>query len=408
MKFKNLFVPALAVAFTWGLASCTDSHEPELDNSIPIDADGNITWTADLKLPDEIVTRAPASGTVGTDGLYTFSRQIDRLWYAVYYNGAYLYSSEDPDTPDAQQKGDGFTVLFKFHQSIDPTQVYIFFWAGNKEDNVSVAEATSSNAITLNFKNRCVSVDPKYMNGNNSALQEYDSFSGYIQLSPTKDVSNFNMTATLKRPFAQIHVLSDEFTFPGVNVAFPSGVTVVPGFGTTGATLTNYTTNLVSPTTWFYDSSLSLTPAYKQNEFVYTPTNYEFTNSLSGTTPERVTFKERKMDYLGCYYVFAPIVKSPLKYAVSSGNGSTLSYLNLAFRKAGTAMSTSEFARVSLPAEGIKANNRYVIYNKQNTGNGDGGDPDPDTPGGGGFVTDSYAFEVVTSPGWENTEEKQQ
>lgn len=411
MRIKQFYLPALALLMLGGLISCTDQDEPQNVESgtvfNPNDKD-NIEWSADIVLPDDFKTRAPASGTVGSDGLYTFSRQIDRLWYAVYYNGAYLYDSEQELAPDAIKKGDAFTVLFKFHKDLDPTKIYIFFWAGNQQDNVTVADVTKSDAITLNFKNRCVSVDPKYMNGNNSALQEYDSFAGYFQLSSTKDVSNYNMKVTLKRPFAQIHVLSDEFTFPGVTAAFPNGVTVVPGFGTLAATTSNYTTNLVSPTTWFYDSSISLNPTYKKNEFMYTLTDYEFTNKLSGRTPERVTFKNRLMDYLGCFYVFAPIEKSPLKYAASSGNTSSLQYLNLAFRKNGSNISSSEFAAVKLPTEGLKANNRYVIYNHANTGDGDGGGSpsDPDNPGGGGgFITDSYAFEVVTAPGWDGTEE---
>lgn len=396
MKISKFYLPGALLLSIFGLAACSQAEEPV---NVSVDAGENVEWVADIVLPDDFKTRAAASGSVGSDGLYSFSREIDRLWYAVYYNGAYLYDSEQALAPDAIKKGDGFTVLFKFHKDLDPTQIYIFFWAGNKQDNVTLSNATSSGAITLNFANRCVSVDPKYMNGNNTAIQEYDSFAGYFQLSSTKDVSNYNMKVTLKRPFAQIHVLSDEFTYPGVNVAFPDGVTVVPGFGANSATTANYTSNLMSPTTWFFDSSISLNPSYRQNEFMYSLTDYEFTNTLSGVTPERVTFKNRTMDYLGCYYVFAPVTKAPLKYATSSGDTSTLQYLNLAFRKKGQAISASEFATVTLPSEGIKANNRYVIYNHANTGDGDGGN------NGGGFITHSYAFEIVTAPSWDGTEE---
>lgn len=397
MKFKSLFLSG-AFAFIALLSSCSQSDEPNQVQGATGEKD-MVEWIGEFNLPDNLRTRVAATGSVGEDGLYTFSREINRVWYAVYYQGSYLYDSEQSDTPDAIRKGDGFTVLFKFHKELDPTQIYIFFWAGNNEDNVTVSDATSSDAINLNFKNRCVSVNPVYMNGGNSALQEYDSFAGYFQLSPTKDVTNYNMKFTLKRPFAQIHILSDEFTFPGVSTYYPSGLTVVPGFGTSEASTSNYTSNLMSPTTWYFDSSIALTPSYRKNEFQYTLTNYEFTNTLSGSTPERVTFKNRKMDYLGCYYVFAPIEKSSLKYAVSSGNNSTLGKLNLAIRKKGDAIGTSQFASVDLPAEGIQANNRYVIYNHANTGDGDGGN------GGGGFVTNNFAFEVVTAPSWDGTNE---
>ena len=152
---------------------------------------------------------------------------------------------------------------------------------------------------------------------------------------------------------------------------------------------------MVSPTTWFYDSSLDLTPGFLKNEFQFSPTTYEFTNTLSGVSPERVKFKNRTMDYLGCYYVFAPIEKSPLKLAQSTGTPYTLGKVNLAFRKVGDNISSSEFATVDLPAEGICANNRYVIYNKA-------ADDLEDDDNNGGFISKKFVFEVVTDPEWEN------
>lgn len=401
MKLKNLFLSSSIFMVLIGMASCTQGEEPVPTAEKTNDKD-MIEWTADIKLPDDFKTRAAASGTVGSDGLYTFSREINRLWYAVYYNGAYLYDSEQALAPDAVKKGDGFSVLFKFHKDLDPTKIYIFFWAGNTEDNVTVSDVMDTEAINLNFNNRCVSVNPYYMNGSNKELKEYDSFSGYIQLSSTKDVSNYNVRAILKRPFAQIHVLSDEFSYPGVSVAFPNGVSVIPGFGSDIANSSNYANNMQLPTTWFFDSSLTMSPAYTQNEYRFTSSNYQFTNNLSGTSPERVTFKNRTMDYLGCLYVFAPVSKAPFKYPMASGLSSSLGKLNLAFMKKGEDISKAQYAAVSLPADGIQANNRYVVYNRQNTGDGDGG-PGGNDGDGGGFVTASFTFEVVTAPGWDNT-----
>lgn len=396
MFLKRFLFSAMTATLLAGFASCSsDEDAPEMQDN----EKDQVAYEMNFMLPDDYKTRAAASGNVGSDGLYTFSREIDRVWYSVYYNGAMLYNSEQALAPDAIKKGDAFTVLFKFHKDLDPTKIYIFFWAGNKQDNVNCGNQLTTSAINLNFENRCVTVDPKYMNGNNSAIQEYDSFAGYFQLSANANPSNYNMKVTLKRPFAQFHILTDELTFPGVSAAFPNGITVVPGFGKEAATTTNYTTNLVSPTTWFFDSSVSLNPAYKQNEYAFTLTNYEYTNRLSGNSPERVTFKGRLMDYLGCYYVFAPPVKTTLKSAASSGSTSAYGYFNLGMRKVGESMNAQQFAAVPLPAEGIKANERYVIYNHVNTGDGDGGN------GGGGFLSNNYAFEIVTAPGWDNTTE---
>lgn len=406
MNFKNHFLIGVTLLCTGLLSSCTQTEEPIAKKNNPWEGPDVVEWTANITLPDDYKTRAAASGSVGTDGLYTFSREIDRLWYAVYYNGSYLYDSEQDMTPDGIKKGDGFTVLFKFHKDLDPTQIYLFFWAGNHEDNVSVSDVVDSQTINLNFANRCVSVNPYYINGNNNELQEYDSFAGYYQLSPTKDIANYNMKVTLKRPFAQIHILSDEFTYPGVSTAFPKGVTIIPGFGGDIANSENYSSNMQLPTTWFFDSSISLNPGYSQNEYRFTATNYQFTNNLSKQTPERVNFKGRTMDYLGCLYVFAPVEKSPLKYPVASGFSSVLSKLNLAFMKKGESIDNAQFAAVTMPSDGLQANNRYVVYNRQNTGDGDGG-PGGNDGDGGGFITASYAFEVVTAPSWDSTNEFQ-
>ena len=376
------------------LFSCQQENEPAPAINGP--KDGMIEWTANINLPDNFRTRAADSFAVGSDGLYTFNREIDKLWYGVYYDGAYFYDCTSENAPVPQKIEDGkFTVLFKFNNNIDPSKVYLFFWAGNESDNVTTNDVqTVTDGINLNFQKRCVSVDPKYMNGNNIELKEYDSFASYVQLSTSNNVTDYNKSVTLKRPFAQIHVLSDEFTGAGGTSGFENGLTVVPGFGVETATKSNYTNNLLSPTTWYFDDSINASPVYKKNEFSYSLTNYEHTNSWSGTSPERVTFKGRNMDYLGCYYVFAPIIKSPLKYAEATSNFSVLGKVNLAFRDKNKVIANSDFVSVELPSEGIQANNRYVIYNKSTSEGGTGG-----------FLTSNFVFEIVTDPEWNEDKE---
>ena len=397
MKHKLLTFTLMGALASTMLFSCKNAEEPIQSSPVIVDAEGMVQYSLTVNIPDDMRTRAAAEAIVGNDGLYSFSRTIDRLWYGVYYNGQYLYDSENTVYPAWSMVENGkFNAYFKLHQEIDPTQVKIFFWAGNEDDNVTVSDVTSSDAINLNFKNRCVSVNPLYINGN-TELKEYDSFAGYVQLSKQKENPNFNETVILKRPFAQIHILSDEFTFPGVNVYYPNGVTVVPGFGKEEASALNYTNNMMALTTWFFDSSIDLPNAYTKDEYIFSQNNYEFTNNLTGTSPERVKFKEREMDYLGCFYVFAPIEKSPLRYATASGNTGTLGKLNLAFRKPAESLGNAEFVSVDLPVDGIQANNRYVVYNHENTGDGDGG------KGEGGFVTNTFTFEIITDSAWNDT-----
>lgn len=394
-----LFCGASVLASTMLFSCQNDGEQPQIP---AVGNDGEmIEFTATVNVPDEMRTRAAANGTIGSDGLLSFTREIDKLWYAVYYNGEYLYDSGSTDAPAPTKTSDGhFTVPFKFNKTTDFTKVYMFFWAGATGDNVTTNDVqTISDGINLNFKKRCVSVDPKYMNGNNTAIQEYDSFAGYVQLSSTNEIADYSVVATLHRPFAQIHILTDEFTFPSVAADFKDGVTVMPGFGSEIATSLNYSDNMLAPTTWYFDDSIGATPAYKQNEFQFTANNYEYTNTLSRTSPERTTFKERTMDYLGCYYVFAPIVKSPLKLAESAGTATTYNKINLAFRKKNDVLANSQFSYVELPVDGLKANNKYVIYNKAT-------DDDDDNDGDGGFITKKFVLEVVVDPAWEtpNTE----
>ncbi|MCM1491460.1 MAG: hypothetical protein NC095_11660 [Muribaculum sp.] len=401
--FKKLFLySAVAMMASAGLASCSQEEEPVGSLANPIDKDA-VEWNLEMNLPDDMKTRAAASNEKGTDGLYSFTREINKIWYAVYYNDALLYDCTSAEAPQAVKNGDKFTMLFRMPKIYDPTKIKVFFWAGNSEDAVAISNNTSTTSgINLNFQNRCVSVDPKYLNGGNSTIAEYDSFAGYFQLSTTTNVTNYNLKVTLKRPFAQIHILSDEFTTPSVKAAYTNGITVVPGFGRYAATSSNIAQELVSPTTWFYDSSLSLNPSYKQHEYMFTQTNYEYVNNLADTWPTRTTFKERDFHYLGCYLVFAPNDASAnIQGATATGNTAKYSKLNVAIRKTGDALSSSIFKAVDLPADGIRANNRYVVYNTKKTGNGDGDGGE----GGGGFVSDSYAFEIVADNNWSGTSE---
>lgn len=391
MKLKNFMFCGASLLASTLLFSCSQENEP---GNVPNVGTDSVEFFATVQLPDGIRTRAAAPGTVGEDGLYTFTREIDRLWYAVYYDGELLYNSEQEDAPNATKVSNGyFKVPFTFHNKMDFSKIYLFFWAGNAEDNVTTLDATSATGgININFAKRCVSVDPKYMNGDNSELEEYDSFAGYTQLATSNDVTTTNITYKLKRPFAQFHILSDEFTVPGLTT-YANGVTVVPGFGAESATSTNYNDNLLSPTTWYFADEIADDSNYKQNEFTYSLTNYAFTNNLSGESPERVEFKERTMDYLTCYYVFAPVVKSVLKSAATDG-GSEYAILNMAFYPKGGSLADAQFASVELPTDGIAANNKYIIYNKSAS---DGGN--------GGFLSSAFTFTIEADKTWGANEE---
>ena len=422
MKLKKFLPLALSLVIIPGLASCSSEAEPVVP--VDIQPEEFADYSINLSLPAEYRTRAAADGTVGSDGLYTFTRDVNKLWYGVYIDGEILYCSEDQDVEQATVTDDGFALNIKLHKEQDPTKVNVFFWAGSTDDAVVTTKTgapsfnDANTKIDINYAAGCVTVSPRYINGDNTVLKEYDSFAGYFQLAPTADQpTDVAQTFTLKRPFAQIHVLTDELTYPAVAAAYPNGIAMQPGFGAVRVNKDNVADNLKNPTTWFFKSSQVGGQSYAQNNlwFGQDQNYYEFTNMVTGTTPERVTFKGRKMDYLGCYLVFAPQTKQPLK------NGSDVyGYFNLGFKDANNLTAYSEFSYVKLPAAGIKANERYVIYNHYNdptdpgSGGGGGGgedpdpDPDPDPDGGnGGFISNCFTFEVITSPTWDGTVEQQ-
>lgn len=357
MKAVFKILSILCIAF---IASCSDEVVIDPVQEALNPSDGYSEWSLEMKLPDEPKTRAAAQGTAGSDGLYSFSREVNKLWYALYYNDNYIYDCTSSGAPAVEKLGDKFSMNVKISNNWDPSKVKLFFWAGNADDNVTLSDATSaSNGININFTQRCVSVDPKYLNGNGS-IAEYDSFCGYFQLSPTANVTNYEPKFSLKRPFAQIHILSDQYK----RDTYSGGIQVIPGFGRNAATASNMSSDLVVPTTWFFDESKSLSPTYRQGEYIFAQSNYEFTNDLGNSWPSKTTFNGRDFHYLGCLLTFAPDGEGVLKGSGASGNTSVYGRLNLAIRANGQSVSSSSFTSVNMPSASVKANNRYVVYNK--------------------------------------------
>lgn len=357
MKAVFKILSILCIAF---IAACSDEVVIDPVQEALNPTDGFSEWSLEMKLPDEPKTRAAAQGTAGADGLYSFSREVNKLWYALYYNDNYIYDCTSTGAPTVEKIGDKFSMTMKVSNNWDPSKVKLFFWAGNADDNVTLSDATSaSNGININFTQRCVSVDPKYLNGNGS-IAEYDSFCGYFQLSPTANVTNYEPKFSLKRPFAQIHILSDQYK----RDTYSGGIQVIPGFGRNAASSSNMSSDLVVPTTWFFDESKSLSPTYKQGEYIFAQSNYEFTNDLGNSWPSKTTFNGRDFHYLGCLLTFAPDGDGVLKGSGASGNTSVYGKLNLAIRANGQSVSTSSFTSVNMPSASVKANNRYVVYNK--------------------------------------------
>lgn len=339
--------------------SCSSQDEPQVTGSIANPSGDVVEWSLDMNLPDEPKTRAAASVSPGTDGLYAFTgREINKLWYAVYYEDKLVYDCTTPEAQQPKKVGDKFNLVFKLPRLYDPTRVKLFFWAGNADDAVSTNNVTSvSNGINLNFAERCVSIDPKYVNGGNISIAQYDSFCGYFQLANNANVTNRNLRFSLSRPFAQIHLLTSEFEGKSLTDSYPNGMSVTLEFGNNEISSDNYLTELSLPTTWFYDNSINLSPSYKKGDYIYTQNNHVFCAGKTDSWPYTTIFERMrsKYTYLTCLMTLAPI----------DANSSNLPFNKLNFVAYNPEVGVQNEDCFSIPMiyEGIKANNRYVIYN---------------------------------------------
>ena len=357
--------------------ACSSQDEPQVTGSIANPSGDVVEWNLDMSIPDEPKTRAAASVSPGSDGLYTFTgRDINKLWYAVYYNDQWIYDCTSSEAQQAVKIGDNFSLVFKLPKLYDPTKVKLFFWAGNADDAVSTNNVTSvSNGINLNFAERCVSIDPKYVNGGNTSIAEYDSFCGYFQLSSTTNVTNFNLKFTLKRPFAQIHLLTSEFEGEALTDLYPSGMAVSLGFGNNNISLENHTSELSLPTTWFYDDSKTLSPSYKKGDYIYSQNNSIFSAGLSKEFPYTTTMIVKgqpiKYTYLSCLLTFAP--------TESGTSNIPFNKLNFIAYNPDDGIQKGDFFSIPMIDSGIRANNRYVIRN---------------LPGENPLFSESYSFTV--------------
>lgn len=120
-------------------------------------------------------------------------------------------------------------------------------------------------------------------------------------------------------------------------------------------------------------------------------------SSNTYTIPQEVTFRNRKMFCAGSYLMLAPENKK--NYMASS----TSEVFNFTLSLSGNVGSDTELIGVNIPAGGIKANEKYVLYNKNMGSGGDGPNPDPDpdpTPGPDTPFTNHYVLDVVIDANW--------
>lgn len=392
-----------AISMMGGLASCQSEEAVKMPATSGIDLSNCQTISLTLSSPDNgLKTRAGQTPTLtyGTDGLFIFSRTIDKLWYAVYNNGTLLYDSFEAGIPQAVY--DSETETFKLdlqiprvNEEIKFNEYAVFFFAGNASDKVAKTEITDG--IGLDFANKTLYAYPAILNSSTASgdfftPQQNDYFAKYITLDKvvTSD-EDFSGSVTLTRPFCQVSLLTDELTHPAVLRTYDSDGKVA--LATTPAMYTQKesSTSESLPYGWNYDTDNILVKDLSSLTFTL---NSKAACNTDGslTIPQEVTFKSRKMFCVASYLMLAPNTRK-------SYNGATTEQFSFALTANGNLHSTDASVKTDIPAGGIKANEKYVLYNKQF-------DPEnPEDGGGQGIFSTHYVLDIVVDPDYEKNEE---
>lgn len=347
-------------------------------------------------LPEsEMKTRTGENPTMtyGEDGLWSFSRTIDRIWYAVYNNGNLLYHSEQPGVPQAvyDEDTEQFSLdiqIPKVNGTINLDEYSIFLFAGNDADKVALSEITDG--FGLDFANKTMYAYPDVVNkmttnGEMYDPSQYDVFVKYTTLDEIFGAETKGQV-TLIRPFCQVTLLTDELCQPSILQTYATDGKVKLNSTPAIASVSGSETTKTLAYGWNYGTDELVTKGFATADFSLDTRAFNNADD-SLTIPQEVTFKERKMFCVASYMMLAPVSKKP--YSATSDKDS----FDYAIAVSGDTFSDDAAASVEIPAAGIAANEKYVIYNTLY-------DPSTGLGGSGGIFSTHFALEIITDPTW--------
>lgn len=403
MKLQKMLYSVAAISMIGGLASCSSQDEPVAGNGNVMDLSNAQTISLSVSLPESEMKTRGADPTLGKweDGLLKFQRDINKIWYGVYHNGDLLYTSFQSNVNQAVYDADKDAFYLDIQipkigdSDIVPADYSVFFFAGNSADNVFNGSTTSG--VGIDYSNKTLYAYPQSVNtaagtGEFITPQQYDYFAKYSTLDKML-TEDFKGSVVLTRPFAQVTLLTDELCAPAVLSAYaPNG----------GKVSVATTVNIASgdaktlPVAWKYEADELVTeniPSFVLNANAWNSTKND-------TNTQVVTFKDRQMFCLASYLILA----TDAKKNYTDGNDK----FNFEIAASGDINNASANLSVLIPG-GLKANEKYVVYNKRGSdgnGGGNGTDPeDPDNPdkptgGEGGLFSAHYVIDIIANPAW--------
>lgn len=405
------------------LSSC--SEETAMSPQIPETDDQFIyapdkTWepfTFSLSIPTEDPrSRFEFQGMPGVpvsviDGIWSFNNYITggvfdwELWYCVYLeeNGAiqHLFDSSTPDGPKPVRDSSiptNWKFVFSLPKSVDVNNVKIAFYAAPKE----FTHVIGINGVVNNcdVPDAIVSFSESGVNGlaknaihlTENGVIPHDNgyfYEGYMFYGPALGGgSGINTQITLKRPWAEVHVLTDELMRNRslVKELYPDGIYSMIG-------LPSSYIPLYLPSAWsrahYCNFDGSLGSAWAPKRYFNDRQWDEHHNSLSDNQFEKVTFDGRSMDYIGCIKVFPSHVS--LDVAIINKSWEVASWSGV------TDGPSHSYANCHLPLVDFKANQRYIFYNNKLN------DGDIDVPGEGMF-TNNWTYNVIADDTWDSND----
>ncbi len=397
MRLKTILSSMAVIGMMGAMSSCTneESVKNPADNQ-PFDGE---TISLSINFPDsELRTRAGQAPVLsyGADGLFSFNRTIDRLDYAVYNKGNLVYHSKQAGMPqatyDATSQSFALDIQIpKINGEIKLADYSVFFFAGNASDKFETSEITDG--VGVDFANKTLYCYPTMLNkttaqGDMYMPVQYDFFAKYItmdQVAPTGTQGNIVLT----RPFAQVSVLTDELCQPSIISAYASNGKVSVASKPSVTTTMGVTDSKTLPYAWNYGTDKILTKPASSLNLTLNATAF---NNVDGShsIPQVVTFKERTMFCAASYLMLAPNTKQAYDAAASAQK------FTFDLNVAGDLNSTDASISADIPAAGIRANEKYVMYNKAyDPGTGEGGS--------GGILSTHYAIDIVVDPTWADT-----
>ena len=336
------------------------------------DYDGEmITRTLKVSAPDGLRTRA-GDEVDGTGFLWNkLSEGKLYLDYAIFdYDKSYNLIFRQPT--DIESETGEWNLSVSYPANLKNPQIII--WAAKTDRNTAyISLSTSSNSASL--YSHYYAPDIRLENLRNSLGSTGDGFLYYGAMP------NMEETITLKRPFAQILVLSDEpASVPGLQTAFPDGLSVE--IGQTPDSEMGVGEIVIDPSIKFTSSgpSLTITSGGSLNRF----------NSYNWSSPifkwdnmKTVEFNGKTMYYLGIQYMFAPY-----------DNGVFQSSKNMRIRAMGKLTSKTILSHtptyLDVDAPTVKANQRLILYHDSDNG-------------GDGFFSKNPKFNVVVDDNFDET-----